>query len=423
MNKEIVHTKDINDFRKEAIYYSNQGKRFRFLLESVVGCFGQCPGCAFTFEEKSNVKQPLMNAKDLPNLFNQMLYLIEYRQGIEGAALGGNIETTVINFGGAEHFIYDDNYLGALFEQTAIFFDKVPTKRNVLAFSSSGLMLPQKMYQNSRKMLQYLKKEQFVVDFVIDLSRFDRLKDNYKRSFDFFIENFGFVDLAINIEKNSDIRDWEAFCNFVDERGILNVDLIYALNTKNKHRVAIEANKFFSVYEKIVKSSKNGMHLFDINGFLRIKDNQEEFVKNLQNMSIKEVAEKAAKTIMSDAMFIDSNYNASPVMFGIFADIPLGERLDWKPVGNIFEKDFVVKWKNYEQEMVKKLIKINAISQQCSNCEFTKECYSTGLPYLNQYLNEWDGKKIKNQEECQNPIRPFLEAKKHKYLIPRQDEY
>lgn len=422
MTEEDTINKEINKFRKEAIYYSTQGKRFKFLLETVVGCFGSCPGCAFTKDERLNFRSPMMKAEDLPKLFEKMLYLIEYRTGHHGAAIAGPIETTVINFGAGEHFIYDDDYLGKLFEETAKFFSKVPTKRNVLAFSSSGLMNTNKMYERSRTMLSHLKKEQFVVDFVIDLSRFDKLKDRYQKSFDFFIENFGFVDLAINIEKDSNVRDWEALCKFVDERGILNVDLVYALNGNNQHRVAIEAEKFFNVYERIVKNTNNGISLFDINGFLRIKHNESEFLKEVENLEFLDIIKQSASNILKDAIFIDSDFNASPVLFGIFADIPLNERFNWSPVGNIFDEKFPTLWKQYSHKLTQKIMKISANSPQCVDCEFSKQCYMSGAPILNQFLNTWDGKKVESFTQCQNPMKPFWQAKKNNYLIPMEDQ-
>ena len=49
-------------------------------------------------------------------------------------AIVGHYDTTVINFGGSEHFVYDNAYLGSLFDETAKFFNSVRTKRNVLLF-------------------------------------------------------------------------------------------------------------------------------------------------------------------------------------------------------------------------------------------------------------------------------------------------
>lgn len=413
----------IEDFRKEAVYYSTKGKRFKFLLETVIGCFGSCPGCAFTKDERLSFRQPVMPAQDLPKLFDRMRHLVEYRDGYNGMALGGEYETTVINFGAGEHFIYDDEYLGILFEQTAKFFEEVPTKRNVLAFSSSGLMNTDKMHEHSRTMLSHLKKEQFVVDFVIDLARFDMLQSRYKKSFDFFIENFGFVDLAINIEKDSSVRDWEAFCKFVDEHGILNVDLVYAINGNNQQRVAIAADDFFNVYERIIKHTKGGMSLFDMNGFLRIKHNEEQFNAQLEQQDFMEIVRKSATNILSDAIFIDSDFNASPVMFGIFADVAFNERFGWKPVGNIFDDNFDKTWRDYSKTLTKKLMHAYATSKQCGECSFVKQCYMTGSPLLNPLLNNFDGKRILLPQDCQNPVRPFLQAKQKGYLMPKEDDF
>ena len=41
-------------------------------------------------------------------------------------------------------------------------------------------------------MVRSLHRDQFVVDMVIDLARFDKLKARYQDSFNFFKEKFGF---------------------------------------------------------------------------------------------------------------------------------------------------------------------------------------------------------------------------------------
>jgi hypothetical protein len=408
----------IDDFRKQALYYSQAGKRFKILIETVTGCFGSCPGCAFTAEDKSKF-QPLIPPSELPRLFNRLTELLDYRT--ENSIIS-EYQTTVINYGGSEHFIYDNDYLGELFKETAVFFNNVNTKRNVLAVSSSGILSPKKMHDRSREMIKYLDKDQYVIDFVIDLSKFDKFKQRYQNSLDFFKENFGFVDLAINIESLSDSRDWKAFCDFLDQNGILNVDLIYALNKNNTHRVPLEAKKIFNIYETIVLNTKNGKSLFDLHGLLRIKNNQEHDDMILEQLSIQEVCRKSAHNILKDAIFINAEFNVFPALFVIFADVPLNERVNLKPIGNIFDSDFKQKFINYENDLYKLLLKTSVKSPQCGNCDLIKDCYQTGAPLLNQYLNEFKGHKILLAEDCQNPVRPFLLAKKQNYLILKEDE-
>jgi hypothetical protein len=408
----------INDFRQQALYYSKAGKRFKVLIETVTGCFGSCLGCAFTEDERTKMT-PRITAEKLPLLFNRLTELLDYTNP---NSIISPYETTVINYGGSEHFIYDNDYLGSLFKETATFFNNVKTERNVLAFSSSGLMNADKMHTRSRDMLKHLSTDQFVVDFVIDLSRFEKLKERYQKSFDFFKENFGFVDLAINIESFSDLRDWQAFCDFIDQNGILNVDLIYSINKNNLHRVPLEADKIFQIYETMVLNTKQGKGLFDLHGLLRIKDNQKGLSEELNNLTLQEVCRTAAKNILHDAIFINSDFVVYPVLFVLFADVPLNERLDVKPIGNLFDIDFKEKFFAYENELYNQLLKMSAKSLQCSNCDFIKECYQTGAPLLNKYLNDFKGIQVTDFESCQNPVKPFLIAKHNNYLILKEDE-
>lgn len=408
----------INDFRQQALYYSKAGKRFKILIETVTGCFGSCLGCAFTESERSTMTPRISNA-DLNRVFSRLTHLLDYTQT---DSIISPYETTVINYGGSEHFIYDNDYLGNLFKETANFFENVKTTRNVLAFSSSGLMNTDKMFNRSRDMLQHLDTDQFVVDFVIDLSRFEKLKDRYQKSLDFFKENFGFVDLAINIESFSDLRDWDSFCQFIDQNGILNVDLIYALNKNNLHRVPLEANKIFQIYETMVLHTKQGKALFDLHGLLRIKSNESFLQQELEDLTLQEVCKKAAHNILHDAIFINSDFNVYPVLFVLFADVPLNERLDIKPIGNLFDDDFAIKFKQYELELYNQLIKMSVKSKQCGQCHLIKNCYQTGAPLLNKYLNNFKGLQINSFEDCQNPVKPFLIAKNNNYLILEEDQ-
>lgn len=408
----------INDFRKQALYYSGAGKRFKVLIETVTGCFGSCLGCAFTENERTKMT-PRISADKLPLLFKRLEELLDHNNP---NSIVSSYETTVINYGGSEHFIYDNDYLGILFKETSNFFNNVTTRRNVLAFSSSGLMNADKMYTRSRDMLQHLDIDQFVVDFVIDLSRFEKLKERYQKSLDFFRENFGFVDLAINIESFSDMRDWQAFCDFIDQNGILNVDLIYSINKNNLHRVPLEAAKIFQIYETMVLNTKQGKSLFDLHGLLRIKNNESTNNEELNNLTLQEVCRKAAHNILHDAIFINSDFVVYPVLFVLFADVPLNERLDVKPIGNLFDEDFKEKFYAYENELYNQLLRISAKSKQCSDCNYIKECYQTGAPLLNKYLNIFKGKTVTTFEDCQNPVKPFLIAKENNYLILKEDE-
>ena len=403
----------MNQFRQEALYYSGQGKRFKILIETVTGCFGSCLGCALTSDERTQFA-PKISKDDLARVFQRLTGLLDYTQP---DSIVSPYETTVINYGASEHFIYDNGYLGDLFGHTAQFFRDVKTSRNVLAFSSSGLMNTDKMFDRSRDMLQQMDKDQFVVDFVIDLARFDKLKGRYQQSLDFFQEQFGFVDLAINIEAFSDIRDWHSFCEFVDQNCILNVDLIYSLNKNNVHRVPLEAKKIFQIYETVVKNTQKGKALFDLHGLLRIKKESQD----LEDLTLQQICRKAAKNILHDAIFINANFEVYPVLFVIFADVPLSERLDFKPIGNLFDSDFAQKFHQYENEIYTQLLRISAKSMQCNSCHLVKECYQTGAPLLNRYLNTFKGQTVVLPEDCQNPVRPFLLAKENNYLVLRED--
>lgn len=393
----------IDDFRKQALYYSKEGKRFKILIETATGCFGQCPGCAFTKDEKSQF-QPKIPPERLPAMFSRLAELLDYRTP---GAIVKPYETTVINYGGSEHFIYDDDYLGELFKNTASFFDSVNTNRNVLAFSSSGLMNPDKMHARSRQMLKWLNKDQFVVDFVIDLARFDKLADKYQKSFDFFKENFGFVDLAVNIEAGSDLRDWKRFSRFVEQNGILNVDLVYALNKNNFRRVAADSSVIFDVYETVVANTTQGKSLFDLHGLLRLNDRRDDA---LEEATINDACDLAAENILNDALFVNSDFDVFPALFVIFADVPLNERLEIEPVGNLFDMDFKEKFVKYRSYLSKTLFKTFLKNEQCFECELAKQCHLTGSPLLNRYLYA-EGEKISSPELCKNPVRPFLLAK------------
>ena len=120
----------IVDFRKQVVYYTTKAKRFKILIESVTGCYGSCLGCAFTESDRMQLK-PLIPTDKLPMLFSRLRELLDYDSP---EAIVGHYDTTVINFGGSEHFVYDNAYLGSLFDETTKFFNSVRTKRNVLAF-------------------------------------------------------------------------------------------------------------------------------------------------------------------------------------------------------------------------------------------------------------------------------------------------
>lgn len=423
MKNSIIVDDKINKFRQEARYYSHGNKRFKFLIETAVGCFGSCPGCGFTKEERMNPKSSMISIEKLEVLFKKMASLIEFREGYNGDAIGGEIETTVINFGAGEHFMHDLNYLDNLFLLTKNFFASIPTKRNVLAFSSSGLMNTDKMEEKANIITKHLSRDQFVVDFVVDLSRFDMLKDKYSESFDFFIKHFGFIDIAVNIEKNSNIRDWEAFCKFIDERGVLNVDLVYALNGNNKHKVSIEADDFFQIYQKIIEHSNNGISLFDTSSYIRIQDNQEVIDRAISEYDFNKIIQSAAVKMMEDTIFIDTNLNANPVLFALFADVPLSHRFGNFNVGNILDDNFINLWRNYHSKLSNHLMKNYIKSNVCHDCPLLKECYLSGLPLLNEHLNIWNNTELNNISMCNNPIRPFLQAKKNNFITHKENEF
>ncbi len=405
----------IEEFRKQALYYSSsEGKRFKILIETVTGCFGSCLGCAFTENEKFQFT-PKIEPNKLPILFKKLQNLLNYN---DTRSIIKPYETTVINYGGSEHFIYDNDYLGELFFQTSKFFHSVLTKRNVLAFSSSGLMNTDKMFQKSRKMLTFLDKEQFVVDFVIDLNRFEKLQNRYQKSLDFFRKEFGFVDLAINLESFSDLRDWNSFCQFVNQNGILNVDIIYAINKNNQNRVKIQAQKIFDIYEKVVLNTKQGKSLFDLHHLLRIK-NEQNF--HLDTENIQDICQKSAYNILKDGIFIDSQLDVYPILFVLFADVPLNDRLNFPKIGNLLDDNFLEKYQKYHHFLVQYLMKIFLKNKQCYDCPYKLPCYKSGSPLLNPILNE--SQSIDSYLSCENPVKPFLIAKEKNYLIHTENDY
>lgn len=322
--------------------------------------------------------------------------------------------------GGSEHFIYDRDYLSTLFKETATFFNNVNTKRNVLAFSSSGLANVDKMDDKSIEMVQHLDKDQFVVDFVIDLNRFDQLKPRYQKSFDFFKERFGFLDLAVNIESFIDKKDWKSFCDFVDQNGVLNIDLVYSLNNNNTHRVAIESSKLFDIYKTVISNTKQGKGLFDLHNLLRIKE--PSYYEELENLDFSELCHKTAQNILKDAIFVDHDFNLYPALFVVFADVPLNSRLNLPPIGNLFDSDIKQKLKKYETFLGSLLLKTYSKSIQCSNCPILKSCYQTGAPLLNPILNNFNGKKVKTFEDCQSPVKHFILARDNRDLILEENE-
>lgn len=324
--------------------------------------------------------KPLIPTDKLPMLFSRLRELLDYDSP---EAIVGHYDTTVINFGGSEHFVYDNAYLGSLFDETAKFFNSVRTKRNVLAFSSSGLLNVDKMEKRSMDMVRSLHRDQFVVDMVIDLARFDKLKARYQDSFNFFKEKFGFLDLAVNIESFSDQKDWKAFCEFVDQNGVLNIDLVYAVNNNNLHRVPIESQKIFDIYKTVVENTNQGKSLFDLQNHLRIKD--QSHYDGIEALGFNTLCQETAKSILQDAIFVDHDFNVYPVLFVLFADVPLNSRVGNQPIGNLFDSDFKSKFEQYHQKLYSQLMRISVTSSQCGDCPIMKSCYQTGAPLLNPY--------------------------------------
>ena len=360
--------------------------------------------------------QPKIPQDKLHSMFERLKELTDYTN--PETSIVEPYETTVINYGGSEHFIYDAQYLDELFKETAWFFNNVNTKRNVLAFSSSGLMNADKMEEKAKAINKHLHKDQFVVDFVIDMARFEKLKDRYQANFKFFREQFGFIDLAINLESNSLLRDWDAFSQFIDQNGILNIDLIYSINKNNKNRVQLETNNIFNIYEKIVQNTKGGKGLFDLHNLLRIKEHEE----SLEDVEIFDLCKSAAHNILKDAIFIDSNFNVYPALFVIFADVPLNERAEIPPIGNLFDTDFKSKFNQYETKLTHILFKTFSTNKHCQSCPLNKECYQTGTPILNKFINNFKDRKVSTFEDCENPVKSFLIAKHNKHLILEEDK-
>lgn len=411
-----MNDKKIIDFRNQALYYTTKAKRFKILIETVTGCYGKCLGCAFTEQERSLV-QPLIPSSNLKLLFSRLNELLDFESD---KSIVDKYDTTVINFGGSEHFIYDKEYLSVLFKETGNFFNNVKTKRNVLAFSSSGLANIDKMDEKSIDMVKFLDKDQFVVDFVIDLNRFEQLKERYQKSFNFFKERFGFLDLAVNIESFIDKKDWKAFCNFVDQNGVLNIDLVYSLNNNNNYRVAIESSKLFEVYKTIVSNTKQGKGLFDIHNLLRLKNS--DYYLQLENLDFNDLCKETAKNILKDAIFIDHEFNIYPTLFVIFADVPLNNRLNLPPIANLFDNDIKQKIKKYENFLSSVLLKNYSKSIQCVDCPILKSCYQTGAPLLNPILNNFNGKKVQTFEDCQSPVKHFILSRDNHDLILKENE-
>lgn len=409
MSQELIY-----NFREQANYYSTKGKRFKILIETVTGCYGSCLGCAFTEDDRKKLN-PLFPKEVLPKLFARLNYLLNYENN---DSLVKEYDTTVINFGGSEHFVYSPDYLGELFDNTSLFFKNVKTKRNVLAFSSSGLLNVEKMNNKSVEMVKSLEKNQFVVDLVIDMNKFHLHKDRYQKSFDYFIENFGFVDLAINIESYSDQRDWSSFCEFVDQNGVLNVDLIYAINNNNLNRVPIQSSKIFDIYKNIVLNTKQGKGLFDISNHLRLKE--DSFYDNLEKTEFIELVDSVSSKLLEDAIFIDNKFNVYPVLFLMFADIPLNDRLGFDPIGNIFDEDIANKFLSYKNSIKAKLLKSYSNSPHCTKCPIFKSCYQTGAPLINPLLDKAFKDKI--YVACQNPVKDFILARDNSDFILKENE-
>lgn len=395
----------IGSERGEILQHPREKKRFKFFIETATGCFGDCPGCAFTDTERSHTK-PLIEEHLIPLLFKRLKELVDPSHP---SSLIDEQDTIIINFGAADHLLYETHYLDVLFGEASKFFKEVGTKRNISSFSTSGLMNPEKMLEKIETMKKHFQGEKFAVNFVVDLARFKRLEDRYQASLDMLLKHTRYVDLGVNLESYSDERDWDAFISFANRNPILNVNIAYPLNRNNAHRVSLEAGKIFSIYQRMSMSVQAGYSLIDTQrSFSNPFSDPLPGTTDLLDISLAEACQLGAESILSNALFIRSDLMVFPVMFIVFTDIPLNDRLGQQSIGHLFDPDLNVKIAAHKNILADNLANIFSHSRQCHDCEIVNHCYHTGAPLLNPQLNTFHGVPVKRAAECQNPARPFI---------------
>lgn len=83
-------------------------------------------------------------------------------------------ETTTINFGGADHFVYDTSHPGNLFRESSIFLNHQTPAAMFFLSLHQWFANPDKVKSKIGSSKKHFTRGSFAIDFVIELAKLDK---------------------------------------------------------------------------------------------------------------------------------------------------------------------------------------------------------------------------------------------------------
>lgn len=372
-------------------FMSKKINRLKLVLETSTSCVGTCVGCALPIVERLQQK-PIIEKENLQKYFQKIEEFIFNLEKNTNKTFNFLIVELVVG----EHFNYSTEYLTSFFQEVHQFFKKI-NKKYILAISTSGLVVENKVEEKLKVLHQFFNREQVEVHLVCNLNKFEQYEKKYREMTNLFQKYFKYINILTNFDNQLPTKYCEQFAKYLKDFEITDFQLVYGLKQHNQDYVNYNPNLFYEIYHQILQYAPSGYRQRDI------QEEIEKFDKN-SNKTIQEMVDNV-DSIVENQFFINSFGDVFNVIQTMFGGIELETRAGFQKITNIFDNEAINKYLNAKKVIKKALTKKYLSKEVCQSCIYKERCYNVGLPMLiENFIHEG---------VCYNPVIPFYKNKEY----------
>ena len=366
-------------------------KRLKIAIETSTSCVGTCSGCALTSAQRLS-QIPVLN--DLNKFF---INLKKYYEDVlnYNKSNDNDFEYVVIELVVGEHFNFTDEYLVSLLSYVKIFLESTD-KKYILAISSSGLLLRNKIEEKLKLVSSIFDKKNLEIHLICNLNEMEKFKNKYDDVLNLFQNYFSFTNLLVNFDNQLKLENCDLLASLITKYKITDFQLVYGLKQHNIHKVGHNNQLFYDVYNRILKTSSNGFRQNDIYTEMKKYTNKIDDVDSMQELIFSTVDKW-----FDEQIFISHDGEIFNLISTMLGGIELDERAGFKEITTIYDNNAFENYIHYKGHVKKELFKNYLKNKVCFNCKIKEECYSVGVPLLVNNL-------VKDNI-CFNPILSFYE--------------
>lgn len=333
----------------------------KIAIESMTFCQGNCQGCFFSEEER--VGGAFLEKKKLEKISN---FINDYAKDIN------DLDITLI-FGQGDHLALKNDEIENLFSTLVSLNNLNP----LVILTTSAIGKTDEIIEKIDliKSLGIKFNIRLFMSVVIDPKKMlhSNFKSRYLKNIQYIRESFGFIDLAINIGKDTlEHISPEEFSSFLIENKFRHVELnlIPTINT---------VKKFNDSWNEIIEWLINFQNISENKNYLIFHTYKNQYrnqqLKDLEFFKI----QNYLKNELVNHIYIANNLDVSLMLSGFTGNaIPYGKKTGYEPIFNI-ENYSLLELENHAKLKSLQILKNTMRNTHCINCEYNKICAFSGV--------------------------------------------